>query len=108
MLDACPGCKDGWSPHVCSKVLGARGRDMRTAQEKLPKVLIKKGEKAGYFCPLCGSQMYYARKVMELDFGPRYLGCPKEHFMEDFPLQEHHPDSVDKGPGDSWSLSWIK
>lgn len=58
-----------------------------------------------WHCPLCG-------KLLKLEStdeksGVEFYSCKTGCFADDFPLTMHHPFDVAKGPGDSWSLSWI-
>ena len=72
----------------------------------------KAGEKCGMYCPQCGSPLLYSADRPEHDHQSAIeLSCTGECFSgeDGFPLVYHHPiRGMDKAPGDSWSLTWLK
>lgn len=70
--------------------------------------------KTYWFCPCCGNPMYYVSEK-DMKIGKRESGayevCCKENkcVMGLSDLRVHHPyHGTNSGPGDSWSISWIK
>lgn len=106
----CPGCraKDGFTPHLRNCGV-PRGGVPEHLQKAPPKFQYRKGEKCNLFCPLCSFPLLYANDKKWLELGAESLMCPKGCFGDDYPLIHHHPiHGMDKEPGDSWSLTWLK
>jgi len=109
MKKTCPGCKDGWSPHLNSCAV-LRGGLPEAKQRKPPKFAHRKGEEAGYYCPICASPLLYVSYKRWLAGGADAVECEKPDCLltDGCSLILHHPDSMDREAGDSWSLTWLK
>ena len=72
----------------------------------------------GWFCIRCGGKLMriakddyywgYLWKTMHLKGSLYYQCANNECCHASAPLCVHHPDSTRRGPGDSYSVSWIR
>ena len=70
-----------------------------------PKLVV-----ASFFCPGCGCRLYREPQA-GADHGPYPVECVNSKCLYSFPhaFTVHHPfHGIDNGPGDSWSLSFVK